>query len=118
MRHRPLHTDLAPVRAKDLRRNASISEKRLWTYIRGGVTGARFRRQVPIGRWIADFASFDPRIVIEVDGSDHAYPNDAKIAHLESEGFTFIRVDHRDVAMDPLGVVGHIADVVSQLRRR
>ncbi|MDX1450344.1 MAG: DUF559 domain-containing protein [Acidimicrobiia bacterium] len=117
MRHRPVHTDLAQLRAKDLRRNASVSEKRLWVHIRGGATGARFRRQVPIGRWIADFASFDPPIVIGVDGEDHIYPEDPKMNHLAAEGFTVIRVSNRDVATDPLGVVGYIADVVADLRR-
>lgn len=49
----------------------TISEARLWVAIRGGLVGARFRRQVPIGYWVADFASLNPRLVIEVDDTSH-----------------------------------------------
>ena len=64
MRHgvdmtRPKHTRLARTRAHELRNDLTISEARLWSGIKNKATGARFRRQVPIGPWIADFACLD-----------------------------------------------------------
>ena len=55
--------------ARSLRRNATSAERRLWQGLRRKeVGGFRFRRQVPLGGAIADFASFDARLIIEVDG--------------------------------------------------
>jgi len=47
------------------------SEAALWAAIRGGRLGVVFRRQVPIGRYIADFAAPEARLVVEVDGGCH-----------------------------------------------
>jgi very-short-patch-repair endonuclease len=59
--------------ARELRRNATSSERRLWQGLRRReVAGFRFRRQVPPGGFIADFTSFDARLVIEVDGATHS----------------------------------------------
>ncbi len=63
----------ARLRARRLRRNTTDAEKRLWYRLRKlDLDGSHFRRQVPIGPYIADFACMAARLVIEVDGSQHA----------------------------------------------
>jgi very-short-patch-repair endonuclease len=63
---------LRPV-ARSLRRDATNAERRLWEGLRRKqLAGFRFRRQVILGGFIADFASFDARLVIELDGATHS----------------------------------------------
>ena len=50
----------------------------LWSFLRGRQMGVKFRRQVPIGRFIVDFASFECRLVVEVDGLHHQPEADAE----------------------------------------
>ena len=47
------------------------SERKLWGRLRGEQLGVKFRRQHPLGSYIADFACLDPRLIIELDGSQH-----------------------------------------------
>ena len=59
--------------ARVLRGRSTDSERLLWSRLRSRqIAGVKFRRQVPIGCYIVDFASFSPRIVVEVDGGQHA----------------------------------------------
>ena len=63
---------LSTKRARLLRSNMTDVERKLWARLRNGqIHGAHFRRQAAIGRYFADFACFDPRIVIELDGGQH-----------------------------------------------
>ena len=58
--------------ARDQRRSPTDAEARLWLYIRRRqLAGQRFRRQHPIGPYIADFACFERQLVIELDGDQH-----------------------------------------------
>jgi very-short-patch-repair endonuclease len=95
------------------------SEARLWSVIRKQATGARFRRQVPIGWWIADFASFDPRVVIEVDGDTHDNSDETtRTAWVEAQGFTILRFDNLDIRDNLDSVFDSIVMTVEQLRSR
>ena len=59
--------------AKMLRTRSTDAERALWRRLRSRqISGAKFRRQAPIGRYIVDFISYDARIVIELDGGQHA----------------------------------------------
>jgi very-short-patch-repair endonuclease len=59
-------------RARALRRDMGSAEKRLWYRLRGRqMAGQRFRRQVPLGGYIADFACLSARLIIEIDGGQH-----------------------------------------------
>ena len=60
-------------RAHGLRASLTVSERKLWEALSAGKAGARFKRQVPIGGFIADFAALALRLVIEVDGSAHEH---------------------------------------------
>jgi very-short-patch-repair endonuclease len=58
--------------ARNLRRDATRAERRLWTGLRRKqIEGFRFRRQVALGPFIADFACLEARLIIEVDGATH-----------------------------------------------
>jgi very-short-patch-repair endonuclease len=58
--------------ARTLRNGATDAEKLLWQELRRGkLTGARFRRQVPIGPYVADFACLQNKLIVELDGSQH-----------------------------------------------
>ena len=89
----------------------TISEAAVWAAISRRQTGARFRRQVPIGQWIVDFACLNPKLVVEIDGSVHDNRDErVRTAYLESLGFTVLRFDNDEVA-DPF------LDVSSTIRR-
>ena len=90
-------------RAKTLRRTMTEAEIILWSRLRRGLlNGYHFRRQHPVGPFIADFACTSARLVIELDGGQHA-----ELAHaaadtrrtktLESAGFTVVRFWNDDV---------------------
>ncbi|HEY5071219.1 MAG TPA: DUF559 domain-containing protein [Caulobacteraceae bacterium] len=59
-------------RARALRSDPTDVERKLWGALRGRqLEGFKFRRQVPIDRYFADFACFDARLIVELDGSQH-----------------------------------------------
>ena len=65
-------SDILKHRAKNLRRNQSDAEHRLWYYLRGKpFYGIKFKRQVIISNYIVDFANFTEKLVIELDGGQH-----------------------------------------------
>jgi very-short-patch-repair endonuclease len=76
----------------------------------------KFRRQVPIGPWIVDFVSFEQRLIIEADGSQHADSDDDKRRDydLSERGFRVLRFWNNDVPMRPQSVMEMIVDVVAQ----
>lgn len=86
---------LTQSRAIKLRRELTDSERCLWKYLRRRhLKGCRFRRQVPIGPYIADFACLDPALVIEIDGGQHVEKTDydaARSAYLNQRGFKVLR---------------------------
>jgi len=81
--------------ARTLRRNATRAERRLWQgFRREQVAGFWFRRQVILGRFIANFACLDARMIIEVDGATHSTDEEiardaARSAALAAEGSPF-----------------------------
>ena len=105
-------------RAKAMRREATPAERVLWRILRSRrLAGFKFRRQVPLGPYIADFACFDPKVVIECDGAQHADSayDTARDAWLSAQGFRVIRFWNRHVREEPDGVVDAL---LAQLSRR
>src|SRR5690606_9614671 len=86
-----------------LRAEQSVPERLLWPLLKSFQNqGVKFRRQVPLGKYIADFASHNPRLVVEVDGdthfTDHAVQHDQqRTAFLESIGYKVIRFTNSDL---------------------
>src|SRR5436190_1848397 len=81
--------------ARTLRKGMTETEKTLWQELRRGkIPGTRFRRQVPIGPYIADFACLKNRLIIELDGSQHVERvnyDDQRSKFLEAQNFRILR---------------------------
>ncbi|MEJ8835199.1 endonuclease domain-containing protein [Ramlibacter sp. AN1133] len=58
--------------ARELRAGMTDSERKLWSRLRLEQLGVKFRRQHPLGNYIADFACLSPKLIVELDGSQHA----------------------------------------------
>ena len=94
--------------ARRLRRNATDAERALWRYLRNRTAGgAKIRRQQPIGPYIVDFVCFEARLVIEIDGGQHAVhagQDAVRTAYLKRHNFRVIRFWNNDVLANPNGV--------------
>ncbi len=90
-----------PKLARKLRRTQSNSEAIFWREVRGRLLGGyKFRRQVPIDKYIADFVCESARLIVELDGHQHADTQDAdavRTAVLERQGYRVIRFWNHDV---------------------
>ncbi len=96
-------------RARVLRRSSTDAERTLWILLRSlKPLGMHFRRQAPIGIYIADFAWLAGKVIVELDGSQHAETQkiyDAKrTAWLESQGYRVLRFWNNDVLKSPRSV--------------
>ena len=90
--------------ARRLRRDATEAERYLWRHLRRrNLNGHRFRRQHPIGPYVADFACLHVRLIIELDGGQHAASRsyDAqRDVYLAERGFRVLRFWDHDVLTD------------------
>jgi len=104
-------------RARQLRKNLTDAERKLWKYLRRKqIDGHRFRRQVPISPYYVDFLCVERRLIIEVDGGQHAerQAEDAKrTAWLESQDFRVLRYWNNEVLQNFEAVV---EDILQALR--
>jgi len=93
-------------RAKQLRRQLTGPEAKLWVHLKRIKTiDTHFRKQVPIGRYIADFACMRCRVIIEVDGEQHAFErgrrsDERRTRFLESQGFSVLRFWNQEVLQE------------------
>jgi very-short-patch-repair endonuclease len=96
------------VNARRLRRDQTLAEEKLWAIVRGRrLDGFKFRRQVPIDRYFADFACWDAKLVVELDGASHedrALHDEARTEVLQGCGYRVLRFDNAFVLADPGGV--------------
>jgi very-short-patch-repair endonuclease len=89
--------------AKAQRRGQTTIEGLVWRELRAKrFHGAKFRRQVPIGPFIADFACFEARLIVEVDGPDHDKPSRRlrdrqRDAWFHEQGFRVFRIRGEEV---------------------
>ena len=110
--------------ARTLRREATRAERRLWQGLRREqLAGFRFRRQVILAGFIADFVCYDARMVVEVDGATHS--TDQEIAHdaarsavLAQQGYDILRFTNEDVFGNLDGVLETIRLRLIELRPR
>jgi imidazole glycerol-phosphate synthase subunit HisF len=106
--------------AKQLRKNMTEAETILWMHLRKGMNGCKFRRQHPIGLYIADFYSHRVKLVVEVDGSvhnnDEVKKNDeARQKELVEWGYVVIRFTNNEVFQKIENVLKKISDTVNQI---
>jgi very-short-patch-repair endonuclease len=86
-----------------MRHEPSATERLLWKTLRDRrLEGLKFRRQFPIGRYIADFVCLRHRLIIEADGPFHDSERDAqRDAWLESQGFRILRFTNAEIERGP-----------------
>jgi len=95
-------------RARLLRVSQTDAEARLWSRLRNRVLGgARFRRQMPVGPYIADFLCAGHMLIVELDGGQHADnpADERRTRFLEAKGYRVIRFWNPDVLTNTDGVL-------------
>lgn len=104
-------------RARQLRKDMTDAERALWARLRRRqVLGHKFRRQQPLGPFIVDFVCLERKLVIEVDGGQHAdqQQDDARrTGWLEDQGFVVLRFWNHEVLAEPEAVIQAIADALA-----
>ena len=101
--------------ARCLRRSMTDAERRLWFHLRNrSFSDWKFRRQHPVGPYIADFACLCAGVVVEVDGGQHleSAQDDVRTRYLHGRGLLVLRFWNDDVLKDIDGVCSHIVRVV------
>ena len=100
-------------RARELRREQTPAEQQLWARLRNKqLYGLKFRRQHPIGRFIADFSCVSERLVVELDGDSHSTQEEydqERTAWLEDRGYRVIRFANRQIERQLDAVLAEIA---------
>ena len=93
------------------------SETLLWNALRKEIQGCKFRRQHPIGDYIADFICLSEKIVIEVDGGYHEQPiqqdeDQLRTEFIESRGFRVLRFKNEEVNSNLKDVITRIKEEI------
>jgi urease accessory protein len=102
-------------KGRQLRREPTEAEKRLWSILRDRqLEGAHFRRQHPIPPYVAEFACVDAKLIVEVDGGQHMdRDHDAqRTTYLQRHGWRVLRLPSNDVLGDTDGVGQQIAEAL------
>ncbi len=98
--------------ARTLRRNSTDAENLLWRQLRRkGLSGLKFRRQQPIDSYIVDLICFEKRIIIEIDGGQHALEREKDAErdnYLKRNGFKILRFWNNEVLQNMEGVLEEI----------
>ncbi|MCK1736346.1 endonuclease domain-containing protein [Bradyrhizobium sp. 138] len=106
--------------ARALRRNSTDAERILWSELRAGrLNGAVFRRQVPIGHYVADFICHAAKLVIELDGGQHfsdegERADASRSAVIEAKGFKVLRFNNHDVMTNRSGILETIVTAIAE----
>jgi very-short-patch-repair endonuclease len=105
-------------KARSLRSNSTKAEAKLWRCLRNReLMGMKFRRQMPIEHYIADFVCEEFKLIIELDGGQHAeqlaYDN-RRTNQLRSKGYQVVRYWNNDVLQNTEGVLQKIGMVIEE----
>ncbi|MBI3918460.1 MAG: endonuclease domain-containing protein [Betaproteobacteria bacterium] len=106
--------------ARALRNDATDVERHLWRWLRRRqLSGFRFRRQVPIGPYVADFACLEAKVVVEVDGGQHLDRRETdqrRDREIRNRGFQVLRFWDNQVLRETQAVVEEIMRAVERHR--
>jgi very-short-patch-repair endonuclease len=109
--HRP-ETPLSPSLPRRMRQQLTPHEVKLWNWLREGpgLQGYHFRRQVAVGRFIADFACLKARLIVELDGGQHGLSahqakDQARDQYLEQQGFKILRFWNHEIDREKQSVM-------------
>src|ERR1051326_216543 len=102
--------------ARRLRRNQTDAERILWLRLRDRrLNGLKFRRQVPIDRYVVDFFCADAHLIIELDGGQHATADETnRTRALEAMGYLVLRFWNNEVHENIDGVLQTILSVLDR----
>lgn len=107
--------------ARDLRRNLTPAEQKLWAVLRlKQIEGYRFRRQTPMGMYIVDFYCPAVKLIVEIDGGSHAdreIMDQDRTNWLNSQGYRVIRFTNYEVMHNLNDVVREIVEVCREQER-
>jgi len=107
-------------RARDLRKSATPAEEKMWAVLKNrGVGGFKFRRQHPIGYFIADFYCAEVNLVVEIDGSVHESQQEydrMRTIWLEDRGYMVVRFQNDEVLSDIEQVREHLLKICVKLK--
>ncbi len=106
---------LARSRARSMRQDATDAEAIVWSHIRNRLlNGFKFRRQVPIGPYIADFVCQERQLVVELDGFQHAESSQDLVRdrYLNTLGYRVLRFWNGDVYSSLNDVLRHLVEVL------
>ncbi|GJL95731.1 MAG: endonuclease [Hyphococcus sp.] len=110
---------MANERAKHLRKNQTNAERLFWRAVKvKRLNGFKFRRQHPLGSYVVDFICLEKKLIIELDGSQHAMEGQsihdaARTQWLETIGFTVIRYWNDDIYNNLNGVLDEVLEYLS-----
>lgn len=102
-------------RAKSMRSSATGAEHRLWQILRAKrFAGYKFKRQLPIDHYIVDFTCLTARLVVEVDGGQHAESarDERRDAYLRAQGFRILRFWNNEIFDNEEGVAARLSDAL------
>lgn len=103
--------------ARKLRKQQTNAERLLWGRLRNRqMAGCKFRRQFPIGVYVVDFVCLERRLIIELDGGQHAEAvsyDKTRTRFLEGQGFTVVRFWNNEVFSETDGVLQRINEVMT-----
>jgi very-short-patch-repair endonuclease len=100
-------------KARELRKNQTAAERLLWAEVRGEKLGIKFRRQHPIGAYIADFFCPECALVIEIDGDSHFTPEQqeydaVRTAAFRAHGIDVVRYTNHDIVHNLRGILENL----------
>jgi very-short-patch-repair endonuclease len=98
-----------------MRREMTDAERKLWFLLRERrLAGAKFRRQAPVGPYIADFVCLRRKVIVEADGGQHIDSSKDAVRDrwLAREGYRVVRYSNIDILKNPEGV---LTDLLSRL---
>jgi very-short-patch-repair endonuclease len=104
--------------ARRLRRAQTDAERKLWSRLRDRqICGAKFRRQHPIGKYIADFCCVESKLIVELDGSQHGPENESdrsRTQAIERLGYRVLRFWDNEVLKDSVAVLEKIMQTIEE----
>ena len=109
--------------AKHLRKNMTKAENILWNHLRKGINSFKFRRQHPIGIYIADFFCHKAKLVIELDGSVHNQEDvksndEMRQKDLQNWGYEVLRFKNEQVFKQIDDVLNIISEIVNNIIKK
>ncbi len=111
MPHR-VHHRQSTIDARALRQSQTDAEKVMWNHLKAKrFLGLKFRRQHPVGPFIADFICLEAKLIVEVDGGQHCEnkKDASRTAFLNKEGYKVVRFWNNDVLRDTAAVLSSLS---------